>query len=266
MRIRKRSGFTLIELLVVIAIIAILAAILLPVFAQAREKARQINCTSNAKQLGAAMMLYTQDNDERFMEVYRSHLGTSPDQAAPTTNQWPRNTATDPKTGQPYGWYTGPRDNLAANGLNWAYVLVKNLGNADKTFSCLDGSVTSYWNPATAYDSISWCYSNWIGDVGVQDGAAANLSQIKQPANTIVLWETGKACSVAEYEGYNSSADPDNDCPHCYPDWGVSDPNSGGPHAGLRNIVFGDMHVKAVRDSQVRLSQNPTMWDFRQQT
>ena len=57
-------GFTLIELLVVIAIIAILAAILFPVFAKAREKARQIACISNTKQLGLAFLQYVQDNDE----------------------------------------------------------------------------------------------------------------------------------------------------------------------------------------------------------
>jgi prepilin-type N-terminal cleavage/methylation domain-containing protein/prepilin-type processing-associated H-X9-DG protein len=62
----KRKGFTLIELLVVIAIIAILAAILFPVFAQAREKARAISCVSNMKQLGLAILMYTQDNDEYF--------------------------------------------------------------------------------------------------------------------------------------------------------------------------------------------------------
>jgi len=59
-----RKGFTLIELLVVIAIIAILAAILFPVFAQAREKARAISCLSNEKQMGLAYLMYTQDNDE----------------------------------------------------------------------------------------------------------------------------------------------------------------------------------------------------------
>ena len=60
----KRAGFTLIELLVVIAIIAILAAILFPVFAQAREKARQTSCLSNMKQMGTAIMMYVQDYDE----------------------------------------------------------------------------------------------------------------------------------------------------------------------------------------------------------
>ncbi|PIU62542.1 MAG: hypothetical protein COS85_18240 [Armatimonadetes bacterium CG07_land_8_20_14_0_80_59_28] len=63
---RKRDGFTLIELLVVIAIIAILAAILFPVFSRAREKARQTTCISNLKQLATATLQYLQDYDETF--------------------------------------------------------------------------------------------------------------------------------------------------------------------------------------------------------
>src|SRR6218665_2214986 len=62
----KRHGFTLIELLVVIAIIAILAAILFPVFARARENARRSACQSNLKQIGLGIMQYTQDYDERY--------------------------------------------------------------------------------------------------------------------------------------------------------------------------------------------------------
>ena len=66
-RQRGRNAFTLIELLVVIAIIAILAAILFPVFARARENARRSSCQSNLKQIGLGMMQYTQDYDERYL-------------------------------------------------------------------------------------------------------------------------------------------------------------------------------------------------------
>src|SRR5579862_3599835 len=70
----RQSGFTLIELLVVIAIIAILAAILFPVFAQAREKARQASCISNLKQLGLAFLQYEQDYDETLLPAERFHF------------------------------------------------------------------------------------------------------------------------------------------------------------------------------------------------
>jgi len=76
---KRSNGFTLIELLVVIAIIAILAAILFPVFARVREKARQTSCLSNEKQLGLALTQYVQDNNERYpcgsAGVYQSGRG-----------------------------------------------------------------------------------------------------------------------------------------------------------------------------------------------
>src|ERR1700712_669821 len=85
-RIRLNRGFTLIELLVVIAIIAILAAILFPVFAQTREKARQTSCLSNTKQLALALLQYSQDYDELIVPyavtvtpaMSKSEGGTSP--------------------------------------------------------------------------------------------------------------------------------------------------------------------------------------------
>jgi prepilin-type N-terminal cleavage/methylation domain-containing protein/prepilin-type processing-associated H-X9-DG protein len=92
---RTQNGFTLIELLVVIALIAILAAILFPVFAKAREQARKTSCLSNMKQLGLAGLMYAQDYDETwpcmhteaaravpndiYSEVYNGHIGPSND-------------------------------------------------------------------------------------------------------------------------------------------------------------------------------------------
>src|SRR5690606_13826243 len=67
---QHRTGFTLIELLVVIAIISILAAILFPVFARARENARRTSCLSNLKQIGLGIMMYTQDYDEKYPFSY----------------------------------------------------------------------------------------------------------------------------------------------------------------------------------------------------
>src|SRR3954469_4797518 len=86
MRRMGRSGFTLIELLVVIAIIAILAAILFPVFAQAREKARMSACISNMRQIGSAFMMYAQDYDETFpYNRFHSSVGAGPEEEI---NSW----------------------------------------------------------------------------------------------------------------------------------------------------------------------------------
>ena len=70
-----RRGFTLIELLVVIAIIAILAAILFPVFAQARDRARQVGCLSNLRQIGLATQMYAQDYEETTPNQWWTHSG-----------------------------------------------------------------------------------------------------------------------------------------------------------------------------------------------
>jgi prepilin-type N-terminal cleavage/methylation domain-containing protein/prepilin-type processing-associated H-X9-DG protein len=101
MRRRIQSGFTLIELLVVIAIIAILAAILFPVFAQAREKARAATCVSNLKQLSLGMLMYSQDYDE-------------------TIPQW--------KWDQSYASGSGSKNNATTVWWNAIYPYVKNVG------------------------------------------------------------------------------------------------------------------------------------------
>jgi len=111
----RRPGFTLIELLVVIAIIAILAAILFPVFAKAREKARQSSCSSNLKQLALATLQYAQDYDETFPVWFRYQYPNSPQH--PTTAVLPYVKSTQvyvcPSMTPTYGTYwsftiTGP--------------------------------------------------------------------------------------------------------------------------------------------------------------
>jgi prepilin-type N-terminal cleavage/methylation domain-containing protein/prepilin-type processing-associated H-X9-DG protein len=97
---RKRWGFTLIELLVVIAILAILAAILFPVFALARDKARQTTCLSNHRQLGAATVMYAQDHDEIFPPVRLGELFP--------TGQGEMTGKTDPNAGATWRWVVQP--------------------------------------------------------------------------------------------------------------------------------------------------------------
>ena len=87
---RRKSGFTLIELLVVIAIIAILAAILFPVFARARENARRASCQSNLKQIGIGFAQYTQDYDEKLPYIVMSDYN----QGASALSSWGLTTST----------------------------------------------------------------------------------------------------------------------------------------------------------------------------
>jgi prepilin-type N-terminal cleavage/methylation domain-containing protein/prepilin-type processing-associated H-X9-DG protein len=84
----KRKGFTLIELLVVIAIIAILAAILFPVFARARENARRASCMSNLQQLGLGVMMYVQDYDEHYPRSMTVFSATCPQTTNPEGYNW----------------------------------------------------------------------------------------------------------------------------------------------------------------------------------
>jgi prepilin-type N-terminal cleavage/methylation domain-containing protein len=134
----KKSGFTLIELLVVIAIIAILAAILFPVFARAREKARQISCLSNMKQLGLGFAQYTQDNDEKSpngINVY-----------APGGNGWAGEVYPYVKSVQVYKCPDDPTGNQAF--VSYAY----NSNNTIPSYSATSGvdsySIAQYNSPS----------------------------------------------------------------------------------------------------------------------
>lgn len=257
---QTRVGFTLIELLVVIAIIAILAAILFPVFSQAREKARQATCQSNLKQLASGALMYTQDYDERFMEIYRLHEGGN-------AAYWPAGTYTNPATGQPYGWFTYPEAFKTAPNFgtpdgptpNWGWLLATAYLKNSQAFACPSGFRTA-WRPATSTDNAGYVYSNWIADRGTYLGQAASQAEIRRPAQTILFWDTGKANWAIEMQGWRSSStDPYNDCPHCYSDWRPQ-------HSDGRNFAFCDGHVKWFRDDNIRLSlYRYVYWDWRGQ-
>jgi len=125
-----KKGFTLIELLVVIAIIAILAAILFPVFAKAREKARQTSCTSNLKQLGLGFIQYVQDYDEKYPQ---------------TGNTWPTTIYSYEKS---TGVYKCPDDSTQGTpGTNSAVSYFANnqvLGNSDALESAPASTVLAF--------------------------------------------------------------------------------------------------------------------------
>jgi prepilin-type N-terminal cleavage/methylation domain-containing protein/prepilin-type processing-associated H-X9-DG protein len=154
----RSKGFTLIELLVVIAIIAILAAILFPVFAKAREKARQTSCLSNLKQIGIATLAYCQDYDERMPFIY---WNTTND--ARVIDGWPGNT----------GRY-----------ITWAELIYPYVKNG-QMFQCPSlplskaSDMESYLGFPTAY-TANFSVMN-------QGAACMSIGQITSPASCMVV-------------------------------------------------------------------------------
>ena len=141
-------GFTLIELLVVIAIIAVLAAILFPVFAQAREKARQTACVSNLKQIGNGLMMYVQDYDERIPDRHldlKAAVGVSP------LDGWrPWGGASYPTSDPRAGWAAIVFDPYIKNNEIWTCPTVKAIfGGVQQVEQATSGAanapVTRYW-------------------------------------------------------------------------------------------------------------------------
>ena len=230
MFIRKSQGFTLIELLVVIAIIAILAAILFPVFARARDKAKQVTCFNNMKELGIAVIQYLQDYDEKYLMAAPSGClvggGSSCPLVYPST--YP------PGTDQYHlpVWCSDPFFPYSKNASLW---------------DCPCNTWHKYsdtLNPSTGYYGweFAFCYgTNWYL---IQNGNPATLSKIDKPAQCVMQIDMASlmrpyACSYLE-PLYNESGAYEGG------------PNNN-PHMGGCNISFCDGHVKWYKLGYLRI-------------
>jgi prepilin-type N-terminal cleavage/methylation domain-containing protein len=207
----ETNGFTLIELLVVVAIIAVLAAILFPAFARARENARRASCMSNMKQIGLGIMMYAQDYDEKYpIQINSSNKR-----------------------------YSAPTTAIEAN--NWIlniYPYVKSW----QLFRC--PSAKPYESPDSAHDYMVPSgnnNTNYLASGVIIRTDGLSMAAIPNASEVVVIHETDTAYSVAQLKpdhyGVSASA-PDG----YYEYWNYATYNKN--HFDGGNQVFCDGHVK----------------------
>jgi prepilin-type N-terminal cleavage/methylation domain-containing protein/prepilin-type processing-associated H-X9-DG protein len=216
---RVARGFTLIELLIVIAIIAILAAILFPVFARARENARRSSCQSNLKQLGLGILQYTQDYDERMPQTQRDNSGPS----------WKDYIFAYVKNTQVFSCPSNTRKNLTSD--------------TDLTIPAhYTANIFGGESPA------STGYANYqsYGAFGNQYFVGPTLSSLDAPSQLIALAEQyALDATTPGSPGVDFGADPAG---------GRNNPYMG--HLATANFLFADGHVKALKWAQTFKTAN----------
>lgn len=240
-----KSAFTLIELLVVIAIIAILAAILFPVFAQAREKARQAQCQSNLKQWGNAFLMYSQDYDEQLVYNYHYEAGQArlwwwEDDLQPYIKNYQVAVCPSANPKINYTWRRDQADFRA----RWPYPLV----------TTYVGNTASWGGAAGLCQQIKpsgTCNPPLMSNAGTST-ATNSLATLEDPAGTVVVtegWtkEIWRIETVAAWRGRSGFIEA----------YDIRSRNIvEGRHGDMNNILFADGHVKAMKPFAVPLG----MW------
>ena len=217
-RRETRNGFTLIELLVIIAIISLLVAVLLPVFAQARAKAYQAQCASNLRQIGLALAMYAQDNDETLMPG-QHRLTPQPGTPLPAS------------PASFYGGWAGP---------GYAYVRAPGVFRCP-TDASPDGTVGT--EPAWA---VTYFFSSELGAGAVPGGLP--LSAIGYPDRTIIVAEvTAIAGSSSSVVRLQNPAEQESRYANRFTATG----GGADRHQGGRNFLLADGHVRRLRPGAV---------------
>jgi prepilin-type N-terminal cleavage/methylation domain-containing protein/prepilin-type processing-associated H-X9-DG protein len=239
---RENKGFTLIELLVVVAIISVLAAILFPVFARARENARRSNCLSNLKQIGLAMMMYSQDYDEHMMT---SRVQQEPDHADifayPSGHKDYRNE-----------WY----NQLFPYNKNYQIYTCPS-ADSDLTYSGYGyTTVFSYsYNYAAPYGPL-FTNANRGVNLGNMKESGASLAAIEKPSETVAVTEGSR-----DLVRLNTGADATEDTLTAKGECAYATTNYQNclrtRHFDTLNVLFIDGHVKAMNWKSLLDPNNP---------